>query len=114
MPIESINHSPVYQYSAYQPAGYSECNQNIQMAQNAEDGELKELSGTRLGSAKTDVAKKGLKYFFKKFKNFVIKVFKGDEQAQKHVIDIADKTHRTYTFIHDLNSDNDNRYSSIA
>lgn len=45
------------------------------------------VPGTRLGSAKTEIAEKGIKFAWKNFKNFFVKLFKGDKEIVEHIND---------------------------
>ena len=103
------DYAPQYDYAQASTSGYEVPVGQPHPVRYEENGEIKELSGTTLGSAKTEVVKKGFKYFWGKFKKFVVKVFRSDEQAQKQVIDIADKTHKTIELINQLTPDNNNQ-----
>ena len=67
----------------------------------------------KLGSAKTEVAKKGFKYIWKSLKNFVSKVLHGDEEAHKKIVDAYDTADKINKILEFLNKDNedDNRHN---
>ena len=69
--------------------------------QQVDGNEPKQL----VGSTQTTAAKKGFKFVFKKLKNFIAKLLKGDEEAIKKTVNTyntIDKIHKTADAIDEM------------
>ena len=97
------NYNPI-SYDYREEANKPE-NESLYLRKN--HNELNE-NNDMLGSAKTDIAKKGFKYIFKRVKNFITKLIKGDKETTEKVLDFYDKGSRIHDVITRIDEINNN------